>query len=126
MNIDNHNTQQCRKYFTEFLPGLLNRLLIEDLKSLSCCFAIAVSDSGDPPWRLVIRDGCLTAVGAGGPEPECCFTLDAATLLEVAAARVSPQEAFFDMRIHLEGDMELGLKLSTVLAPFFAQHPFRS
>lgn len=123
---DNHDTQQCQSYFTAFLPRILNRVLLEDLKSLSCCFAIAVTDSGDPPWRLVIDEGRLTYVGPAGPEPACQFSLDATTLLEVASARVSPQEAFFDMRIQLEGDMELGLKLSTVLAPFFQEYPFRA
>lgn len=121
---DDHNTQQCRLYFTTFLPGILNQLLLEDLKSLSCCFAIEVTDSGDPPWRLAIDEGRLTYVGPEGPEPACQFCLDAAALLDVASARVSPQEAFFDLRIQLEGDMELGLTLSTVLAPFFQQHPF--
>lgn len=123
MKVD-HDTQQSRLYFTGFLPGILNQLLLEDLKSLSCCFAIEVVDSGDPPWRLAMEHGRLTYVGPAGPAPACQFSLDAATLLEVASARVSPQEAFFDLRIQLEGDMELGLKLSTVLAPFFQQHPF--
>ena len=36
----------------------------------------------------------------------------------------TPQEAFFDLRIALEGDMEMGLKLSTVLEPFFARYAF--
>jgi hypothetical protein len=113
------------RYFHDFLPRLRGQLLIPDLESLTTCFAIAVRDSDDPPWRVVIEAGRLVAVGPDGPPPLCLFRLDTPTLLEVVAARVAPAEAFFARRIDLEGDMELGLKLSTVLAPFFEGFPFQ-
>lgn len=114
----------AKRYFTEFLPGIYGQLLIEDLKNLSVCFEIAVSDGTDAPWRLVVEEGRLVQVGHEGPGPVCRFTLDGGTLLEVVAGRIAPHEAFFDMRIQLEGDIEMGLKLSTVLAPFFQRFPF--
>jgi len=117
--------ERARRYFHDFLPGLRGRLLIPDLESLTTCFAIGVRDSDDPPWRIAIEAGRLVAVGPDGPPPLCLFRLDTATLLDVVAARVAPAEAFFARRIDLEGDMELGLKLSTVLAPFFEGFPFR-
>lgn len=113
-----------REYFHEFLPGLLNRLLIEDLKNLSCSFAYRVPALDEPTWRLIVERGRLTSIRQDGPEPECCFVCDIDALLEVVSAAVLPQDAFFDMRIEIEGDIELGLKLSTVLAPFFARYPF--
>lgn len=114
-----------QRYFTEFLPALKGRLLIDDLRDLTTCFEIAVTDGAQPPWRIAIERGRIVHVGqSGGPEPVCRFLLDAATLLDVARARCLPSEAFFDLRIELEGDMETGLKLSTVLEPFFRRHPF--
>lgn len=115
---------RARRYFDSFLPGIRGQLLIADLESLTTCFFIDVSDAEGPPWRIAIEAGRLTHVGAEGPEPLCGFRLDTATLLEVVAAEMEPAEAFFAKRISLEGDMELGLKLSTVLAPFFAGFPF--
>ncbi|MBW2314451.1 MAG: SCP2 sterol-binding domain-containing protein [Deltaproteobacteria bacterium] len=112
------------RYFQEFLPGLFGRLLIADLESLSTRFAIEVTDLAAPAWRIEIEAGRIVRVEHDGPEPSCTFRLDGATLLEVAAAKVLPAEAFFAKRIDLEGDMELGLKLSTVLAPFFEGFPF--
>lgn len=111
------------RYFNAFLPTLMGRLLIADLESLTACFAIDVSDRNEPPWRIAIEDGRLVHAGSDGPLPACCFRLDSDTLVEVIAARVVPAEAFFARQIELEGDMELGLKLSTVLAPFFAGFP---
>lgn len=113
-----------QRYFEDFLPGIRGQLLIPDLERLTTCFAIDVEDAPDPPWRIAIEAGRLTHVGTHGPEPLCAFRLDTETLLEVVSARVPPAEAFFARRIELEGDMELGLKLSTVLAPFFAGYPF--
>lgn len=113
-----------RPYFEEFLPGILGKLLIEDLESLSTCFEIVVTDADEPPWRLAIERGRLVHVGHAGPEPVCRFLLDRETLLEVVRARRRPAEAFFERRIELEGDMEMGLKLSTVLEPFFARFPY--
>lgn len=113
------------RYFLEFLPTILDKLLIEDLRTLTTCFEIRVTDGEDPPWRLGIHDGRLTYVGHEGPEPVCRFSLDSSTFREVVAARCTPSAAFFDTRIELEGDMEMGLKLSTVLEPFFHRFPFR-
>jgi len=112
------------RYFTGFLPTILGQLLIEDLRDLTSDFEIAVTDGGSPPWRLAIEAGRLVRVGHDGPEPRCRFSLDAATLAEVVAARCTPADAFFEKRIELEGDLEIGLELSTVLEPFFRRFPF--
>jgi predicted lipid carrier protein YhbT len=112
------------RYFTEFLPTIIGRLLLEDLRELSDCFEIVVTDDAAPPWRLEIEAGRLVHVGHDGPAPACRFSLDAATLAEVVAARRTPADAFFDKRIELEGDVERGLVLSTVLEPFFHRFPF--
>jgi hypothetical protein len=112
------------RYFREFLPGILDKLLIEDLRTLTTCFEIKVTDASEPPWRLGIEEGCLTYVGHEGPEPACRFSLDSHTLVEVVTARCTPSAAFFDTRIDLEGDMEMGLKLSTVLEPFFRRFSY--
>jgi predicted lipid carrier protein YhbT len=111
-------------YFAAFLPALRGQLLIEELHALTTAFAIDVADAPGPPWRLGVEAGRLVHVGTGGPEPRCRFRLDAATLLEVAAGRTPPAEAFFARRIEVEGDVEEGLRLSTVLEPFFRRFPY--
>ena len=124
MNTDSALLGQCHAYFENFLPTLTGQLLIEDLRSLSCRFGIRVKDGEAPSWTLEVEEGRLTRVNPTDLPPECCFACDARTLLDVVSARLSPQEAFFAMRVEVEGDMELGLKLSTVLAPFFSRYPF--
>jgi predicted lipid carrier protein YhbT len=112
------------RYFEEFLPGLAGRLLIEDLRDLTTCFEIVVADADPRAWRIAVEEGRLVRVGRDGPPPACRFRTDLATMRDVVAARCTPAEAFFDLRIELEGDVEAGLKLSTVLEPFFRRFPF--
>ena len=114
------------RYFEDFLPKLRDQLLIEDLKNLSCRFSYRLTDSNTPPWHLEIEQGRLVHVGQENEESECCFVCDVETLLRVVSAKLSPQDAFFDLRVEMEGDIELGLKLSTVLAPFFERYPFQT
>ena len=113
-----------QRYFREFLPAIRGQLLLPDLSDLDACFEIHVTDGDEPPWRLVIAGGRLLHVAHDGPQPGCRYALDTATLLEVVSARCTPAAAFFDVRIELDGDMELGLRLSTVLEPFFRRFPF--
>jgi len=115
---------ESHRYFTEFLPSILGQLLIDDLRDLTRCFEIEVTDAPAPPWRLAIESGRLVSVGHDGPEPACRFRLDTPTLVDVVAARVQPAEAFFAKRIDLVGDVEVGLQLSTVLEPFFRRFPW--
>ena len=124
MSRETDTQARYRRYFCEFLPSILGKLLIEDLRELTSCVEIEVADVEDPGWRIAIENGRLSYVGHQGPEPACRFRLDLRTLLEVVAARCTPAEAFFDERIDIEGDMETGLKLSTVLEPFFQRFPF--
>lgn len=118
------NLAQYQDYFANFLPGILGQVLIEGLKSLTCQVAIEVTDSGDKPWLLVVKKGRLVHVGHTGPEPSCRYVLNVSTLIEIITAQCTPQDAFFETRIHIEGDIEQGLQLSTVLEEFFEQYPY--
>jgi len=111
-------------YFTEFLPAIVGQLLMENLRGLTCQVEIAVTDSGDPPWCLTVEQGRLTRVTHDGPDPQCRYVLDLDTLIDVVSAKCSPQDAFFEMRIEIEGDIERGLEISTALAAFFERFPF--
>ncbi len=114
----------CRGYFERHLPPLFGQLLIEDLHSVSAEFAIHITDSPDPAWVLCIENGRLTSVAHDGGAPICTFSLGTSTLLDIVAAQLRPDEAFFNLQIQLTGDMETGLMLSIVLASFFERYPY--
>ena len=109
----------CRDYFDAFLPTFVDRPLLPGLRELNCCFEVLISDVSAEPWRLVIEGGRLSYVGHDGPgTADCRYILDAETAYEIIRVDCAPQDAFLAGDIDLEGDMELGLTLSTVLEPF--------
>lgn len=112
-----------RHYFVEFLPSIIGHRMLEDLKEVTCCVEITVTDVADPPWRLHIEAGILTYIGQAGPDAECRYTLELDALIDIIAAVCTPQEAFFAMRVEIEGDIKRGLEVSTVLEGFFAKFP---
>lgn len=119
------NSTEYNRYFSEFLPTIYGEQLVDDLQDLTACFEIAVRDSDEEPWRFSVKDGCLVHVGHDGPEPTCRFETDADTLVKILSAEETPQEAFFDMRIDVTGDEQLGMILSVVIEPFFQRFPLR-
>lgn len=121
-SVSNH--RNYRRYFVEFLPTIVGQLMLPDLKELSTQVEIVVTDSGDSPWLLIVEEGKLAYIGHEGPESPSRFILDIDTLLEVVSAQISPQDAFFAMRIEIEKDIERGLELSVILEAFFENFPF--
>ena len=116
--------EHYQDYFSKFLPAIIGRRLIEELKSLNCQVEINVTDLHDPSWFLTVQDGILTHIKSGVGESECTYLLDSMTLVDIVMARYTPQEGFFANRIQIEGDIERGLSLNSVLAEFFERFPY--
>jgi nucleoside-diphosphate-sugar epimerase/putative sterol carrier protein len=117
-------TDPVREYFEVFLAGWTDQNLLPDLKGLSARFSISIKDQPGACWWLDVQKGVLRSISTHQTPSDCSFALDAATFLEIAAGRLPPQRAFFKGRVRIAGNIELGLKVATVLAKFFASYPF--
>lgn len=116
--------KRTAEYFSHFLVRKMNQALVPGLHRLSVCFHIALEEWGSARWVLTIEDGQLTRIVSGNSKSECGFTLPEIVFNEIIAGRLAPQKAFFQRQVHIDGRLDLGLRLSTVLADFFRQHPF--
>jgi predicted lipid carrier protein YhbT len=112
------------KYFEVFLAERVDQSLLPDLKRLSARVSISMKDQPGSNWWLDLREGVLKAISRDSSAEDCSFTLNSSTFLEIAAGRLAPQRAFFTGRVRIGGNMELGLKVATVLAKFFSDYPF--
>ena len=54
------------------------------------------------------------------------YRTDAPTFAAVVRGRETPQEAFFDRRIEVEGDVEKALKLAVLFGHFAREFPYES
>ncbi len=112
------------RYFDEFLAEKMHKQLLPNLRRLSANCRIVVEDIPGRSWSLSIDRGCLVQISENGLPVECTFLLHSDVFSAIVAGRLSPQAAFFSKKISIEGDMETGLKLATVLATFFRKWPY--
>ncbi len=113
-------------YYDAFLTEKIGRQLLPDLKRLTAQFKILVSDIDDSSRTLVIRQGILERISENGQDCECSFTVNFRTFQRITSGQMTPQEAFFRKDIDIQGDIEAGLKLATVLSAFFKKYPYVS
>ncbi len=112
------------RYFEEFLMGKLHQQLVKDLKGLSTVVSLTIHDGETETWVLEITQGTLGSVSRGPAPSECSFVMDAATFEEIAKGRYQPQQAFFEGRVNIEGNMEKALQVATALTEFCKSYPF--
>lgn len=119
------SVRHVRHYFESYLPRLEGKLLLKDFESLTCRFDVCLVEGCPIQYRLAITDGRLTAVGDAAGAAQVVYTLDSVTLLDVVTARTTPQDAFYEMRVDIGGEMEVGLELGAVFEEFFRFHPYQ-
>ena len=112
------------RYFSEFLAARMNQLLLPDVRKLTATFRVVPRDRPEQHWAVDIRDGMVRSINANAHTYQCTFIVDRAAFGEIVAGRLNAQQAFFDRRIDIEGDVEVGLRLTVVLSAFFRKHPF--
>lgn len=112
------------EYFDSFLAEKMHRQLLPNLRRLSANCRIIMEDMPGRSWALSIDRGCLVKISQNGLPCECAFLLHSDVFTAIVSSRLSPQVAFFNRKISIEGDIETGLKLATVLATFFRKWPY--
>lgn len=113
-----------RQYFDGFLAEKMHKQLLPNLKHLTASCRIAVEDVPGRSWSLRIDRGRLEEVSENGMICQCAFFLRSDTFAAIVGGRLAPQQAFFQRKVSIEGDVETGLKLATVLAAFFRKWPY--
>jgi thioester reductase-like protein/predicted lipid carrier protein YhbT len=112
------------RYFTRFLPEKMHRQLLPNLKRLSATCRIIVEDLPTQTWALRIDRGRLECVSTNGTACQCTFLVQSDVFAAIVSGKLAPQRAFFEKKVDIEGDIETGLKLTTVLAAFFKKWPY--
>jgi len=112
------------RYFTHFLREKMHQQLLPNLKRLSATCRIVVEDLPAQTWSLRIDRGRLEHISTNGSGCQCTFLVRSDVFSAIVSGRLAPQRAFFEKKVDIEGDIETGLKLTTVLAAFFKKWPY--
>lgn len=113
-----------QRYFDDFLVEKMNKQLLPNLRSLSATCRIDVEDVGCSR-ALKIEQGRLVKISHNSMDCQCSFLVNYDTFCRIVSGKLVPQKAFFKRKVDIQGDMETGLKLATVLAEFFQKWPYQ-
>jgi len=113
-----------QRYFDRFLAEKMHKQLLPNLKRLTATCRITVEDVAGQSWSLRIDQGRLEEISDNGMVCQCTFSLGSDVFTAIVGGRLAPQQAFFQRKVNIDGDIETGLKLATVLAAFFKKWPY--
>ena len=116
-----------REYFNEFLPRLIREK--DDIQvgktNFTCMFRIKGEKGGT--WLFTMENGKIRPVEPCGEDVvvPCTIEMDNATLMQVITGQVQPTHAFFRGHIKIRGQMQMLIKLTTLLPIYFRKHTLR-
>lgn len=125
-SVDREREKFVDRYFTRFLREKMHQQLLPNLKNLSATCRIVVEDLPAQSWSLDIDRGRLERISTNGIDYQCVFCLHSDVFSSIVCGKLTPQRAFFERKVDIQGDIETGLKLTTVLAAFFKKWPYGS
>jgi len=118
------NAVDCVHYMEHFFPESARQSALVQIP-LNTTIALDVRGAGGGQWTCRWREGHLQEVTRGLQDnPEFTYRTSMATFSAIVQGRQSPQEAFFDRRIEIHGDIEQALMLAVLLEQFVKEFPY--
>jgi nucleoside-diphosphate-sugar epimerase len=111
----------CAHYMEHVLPEQLRRSPLARAIPHELVFALDILSSGGGQWTCRRRDGVLEVRRGLDASAAVTYRTNAATFDSLVRGQERAQNAFFDGRIHIEGDVEKALKLAPLIERFLAE-----
>ncbi len=119
------------EYFEELMFDRVNMCPLPRIKSLGIVIRFDIVGQNAGSWTIVVADGILKRISRNHPDPEsqqgnseplsdvlnpaCIFRLDGRTFMSIIRREITPQQAFFEKKVQIEGDMTLALKMNVLV-----------
>jgi hypothetical protein len=114
----------CAEYIEQVFPRQARRSRLAREAGLDLTVCIDLRGSGGGQWSCKWRKGEFLYTRAGFDDGAAViYHTDTATFQAVVGGLQTPQEAFFEQRIAITGDLETGLKLAVLFGQFLAENP---
>lgn len=110
----------CRHYVEQVFPAAARRSPLGRAAELNVVVALDVRGEGGGQWTLGWVDGNLEFIRCGLESADVLYRTDPATFEDVVGRQRSPQTAFGDRLIEIEGNVETALKLAVLFDTFLA------
>jgi thioester reductase-like protein len=117
----------CAAYIEEEFPRLARRSGLARAAGLDVLISFDIRGPGGGRWSCRWERGELAYVTRGLEEQaRVTYHTDVATFESIVRGREAPQQAFFDERLAISGDLETALKLAALFAQFLQEAPTRT
>jgi len=114
----------CAEYIERVFPRQARRSRLAREAGLDLTVSIDIRGPGGGQWSCSWRQGELIWVRRGLEDGAAVtYHTDTATFQAVVSGFQTPQEAFFEQRVAITGDLEIALKLAVLFGQFLAEHP---
>jgi hypothetical protein len=111
-------------YVEEVFPRQARESDLARSVGLDVLLGLDVEGPGGGQWSCRWTQGELTYIRPALEQNlNFLYRTDPATFDAILQGRLSPQEAFFEKRLSIGGDLETALKLAYLFARFLADHP---
>jgi thioester reductase-like protein len=115
---------KCAVYIEQIFPQQGRKSRLARWAGLNLTVSLDLRGPGGGQWSCKWTAGNLVSVSRGmAEEAAVTYHTDTATFDAVVNGRQTPQDAFFDQRIEITGDMETALKLATLFGQFLREFP---
>ncbi|NOZ39549.1 MAG: NAD-dependent epimerase/dehydratase family protein [Planctomycetes bacterium] len=112
-------------YFERFLPKYAPLSTLPRLSNVTAEVGFRVAGIHRGQWRCRLVRGDVVAVQRAACEGAAVvFEADGDTLEAIVEGKLSPQQAFFERRVEIAGDIEMGLKLAMIFGQFIVEFPY--
>jgi thioester reductase-like protein len=114
----------CAEYVEHTFPRQARRSRLARAARLHLLVGLDVRGPGGGQWSCRWAHGelCYVARGLDG-RADVTYHTDVATFEAVVQGRQTPQQAFFEQRLAITGDLETALKLAALLRQFLSENP---
>ena len=112
------------EYFEELMFDRVNMCPLPRIESLGIVIRFDIVGQNAGSWTIVVEDGSLKRISRNHPDslnkdvvlnPACIFRLDGRTFMSIVRREITPQQAFFEKKVQIEGDIALALKMNVLV-----------
>ncbi len=114
------------EYFEELIFARVNMCPLPKIKSLNTIIRFDIVGDNAGSWTIAVEDGLLKHVLRNHSnscslskevvlEPTSTFRLDGHTFMSIVRREITPQQAFFEKKVQIKGDITLALKMNVLV-----------
>ncbi|MBS1257448.1 MAG: hypothetical protein MAG551_00492 [Candidatus Scalindua arabica] len=114
------------EYFEELISARVNLCPLPRIESLNTVIRFDIKGDDAGSWTIEVEAGFLKRVvrnytGNGLSsneavlEPASTFQMDSETFMSILKRKITPQQAFFEKKVQIQGDIMIALKMNVLV-----------